>query len=243
MPIKAAFTTISPHSAMLIPFLLMIPMILLSSNIIGQQQPFIIMLNPAGTAQTTGRLIDGHFERSIALHAAESLKQNLEEQYPDCVVIITRKPGQTTTAIQNAHFANSLNVNLFLSLHFYQETDTKPHVYMYRFSYNNTIICHASDFTFYRYDQSYLFNHTTSGRAACIMLQTWLREPHRNQFICHPPVAFPCASLIGVISPAIALDIGIKKHSDWQHYIQPLQDVIKTLKEHYNTNRPHREIL
>lgn len=193
------------------------------------KKTFTLMINPAGNLQSTERLINNTFERSIALHAAEALKQELENSCPSISVILTRTPGHKTNIIHNAHFANSLNVNLFLSLHFYQETETKPHLYIYRFSYNNELTIKPSDFTFYRYDQSYFFNATSSAAAARILTQTWIQCPHERQFTTHSVTGFPCTSLIGVISPALALDIGIKNQTDWQQYIQPLVEGIRAL--------------
>lgn len=194
-----------------------------------QNTTFTIMLNPAGTKQSTERLIDNTFERSIAAQAAQTLKQKLVELFPHVSVILTRTPGQATASTHNAHFANSLNVNLFVSLHFYQETDTKPHVYLYTYSYNNALTLQPSDFTFYRQDQSYIFNKRSSMQVADSIQATWAQKPHAHQFTTHKVIGFPCAPLIGVISPAIAIDMGIKKNTDWHLYIQPLIDAISAI--------------
>lgn len=190
---------------------------------------YTIIINPAGNTQSTERLIDNTFERSITLQAAEALKKQLEKQIPLCTILLTRAPGRVTTQLQNAHFANSLNVDLFISLHFYQETETKPHVYIYQFSYNNEFVVKPSDFTFYRYDQSYFFNRTSSAHAARIVEKTWMHNAHAHQFTTHHVVGIPCSSLIGITSPALAFDIGIKSPTDWHTYIQPLLEGIQAI--------------
>lgn len=148
---------------------------------------------------------------------------------PATTLLLTRTPGHITTPLQNAHFANSLSVDLFVSLHFYQETETKPHLYIYQFSYNNAFTVKPSDFTFYRHDQSYFFNRTSSANAATILEKTWAEQPHAQQFTTHHVTGFPCSSLIGITCPAIALDIGIKSPTDWQKYIQPLIEGIHAI--------------
>jgi len=92
----------------------------------GTQKEIIIMLDPAGDAQYAGRRIDDSFERGLTLRCAEQLKQRLEQLFPQIHVVLTRLPGETVQPLQNANFANRLSVDLYLSIHFYHETATKP---------------------------------------------------------------------------------------------------------------------
>ena len=82
------------------------------------QSRFSIMLDPAGDAKHTGRQIDDNLERGISLQFTEKLKQTLEKQHPEIHVVLSRFPGETIYHLQNANFANRLEVDFYLSIHF-----------------------------------------------------------------------------------------------------------------------------
>ena len=71
------------------------------------------MLDPAGDAQYPGRIIDDSFERGITLQCVEELQRAITRQFPHVRVVLTRFPGETCQPLQNAHFANRLDVDLY----------------------------------------------------------------------------------------------------------------------------------
>src|SRR5579859_5868722 len=74
-----------------------------------QVKPFSIMLDPAGDAQITGRIIDDSYERGITLQLCEDIKKQLEADHPkNTRIVLTRFPGETIDPLQNANFANRL---------------------------------------------------------------------------------------------------------------------------------------
>src|SRR3990172_8684717 len=95
---------------------------LLSTNLllarphVAQPRAFTIMLDPAGDAKNPGRKLDDSFERGITLQFSETLKQKLESLFPSIRVVLTRLPGETVQLLQNANFANRLDVNFYLSI-------------------------------------------------------------------------------------------------------------------------------
>jgi N-acetylmuramoyl-L-alanine amidase len=203
--------------------------------------PFRIMLDPAGT-QKQGRVINNIQEKTITLNCAEQLKKEIEEAIPNCTVILTRTAGQATRnqaahtpaqASNHAQRANSSQIDLFLSLNFYQETDTKPHLYLYQFLYSTDNLFNASankakpsPFTFYKEEQSYLFNHASSEKAAHVIQQIANQKQYASLCTTHTVIACPCAQLKGIIVPALVLDMGIAKNTDWQLAIKPLVNTL-----------------
>src|SRR5580692_10457797 len=109
--------------------------IFLQTYAVSTPHKLTIMLCPDGDAQHTGRHIDGTFERSLTLQFTEELKKKLEKEHKDCSFISTRAAGDTIAPLQHAQFANRMNVDLYVSLHFFEETCTKPRIYLYQFSY------------------------------------------------------------------------------------------------------------
>lgn len=223
----------TPHILLYLLVCILLP----AQNISYAKKHFTIMLNPSKNNNHAERIIDSSFERSISLSTLETIKTKLEERFPHIAIIIATIPhAMTTDTISQqehiAHFANSLQVDLFLELSFYQETDIKQQLYIYQFSYNNELITRPSDFVFYRYDQSYIFNQRSSLKAARFFEQVFLSQPYGNHFQTHAIISFPSAALIGITCPAINIEIGIKKRLDALLCIEPIiESIMRLIKE------------
>lgn len=203
------------------------PFSLNSFPFFSQQRTYTIMINPAGDARTTGRIIDNSFERTLTLQCAEKLKEMIEKEHANVRVIFTRFPGETVEPLACAHFANRLNVDCFVSLHFYQEYATKPHLYVYQFSYGNDFVIKKPELTFYSYDQAYEINLATTQKWSLAVKKIFEDERYKKQCICHGINKMPFGPLIGVKAPALAFEIGLKQASDWQNYCNPLVEIIQ----------------
>src|SRR5579872_3367872 len=75
-----------------------------------------IMLDPAGDARETGRIIEDSLERAVTIQFAQQLRDVLTSQLPNSTVIITRTPGEELQPLQQANFANRLPVDLYLNI-------------------------------------------------------------------------------------------------------------------------------
>lgn len=216
---------------------------LLTTNIFARYQPIpleqaptypmTIMIDPAGNAQHTGRKIDDCFERGITLQCAQHLQRKLEKQYPGLRIVLTRSAGEVIQPLQSANFANRLNVDLYLSIHFYQEKKSKPKLYIYHFSYGNDFISRTIDLSFYPYEQAYIFNKDKTAAWAHQIQQTLTNESFTALCDIKGPYALPFKPLIGIKSPAIAIEIGLKKATDWQNYIEPIMESLEPIIERY----------
>jgi len=197
---------------------------------LSMRAPCTIMIDPAGDAHSTGRQLDDAFERGITLQCAERLKAVLEEQNNNINVIITRQPGETLVPLQNANFANRMDADLFLTIHFYQETATKPRLYLYHFSYGDEAVAKMQDLAFYSYDQAYLACPQTTRHTINTIFGQLNR--YKKQFDCKGPYKLPLKSLIGIKAPAIVIEAGLKQKDDWLQLVDPLvvclAEVIKT---------------
>lgn len=182
-------------------------------------QPFFIMIDPAGDAKHIGRKIDDSFERGITLQCAEALKTTLEERY-SIRVVLTRFPGEALEPLQNANFANRLKVDLYLNLHCYQESNSRPQLFIYRCSQGNEFVTKTSELAWHPYDQAHQINSKTT--------RIWAHTIHKNLdnyknlFDCRGIFAVPFKPLLGITAPALALEIGIKKSADWRMIVEPL---------------------
>lgn len=183
---------------------------------------FTLMIDPAGDAKHTGREIGDSFERGITLQCAEKLKTLIEQRYPEVRVVLTRFPGETLQPLQNANFGNRLDVNFYLSIHFYHDQATRPSLYLYAFSYGDDFVTKTTDLTFYPCDKAYLISTGTTHAWATIMQKHLSSSSYQKQFDCKGCFYLPFAPLIGVKAPAVALEIGLKTKHDWQLYLEPM---------------------
>lgn len=185
-----------------------------------------VLIYPFGDANTIGRYIGENVERSITMQCALDLKSRIESLFPAVSVMLSRKPGEIIPFLQNAHFANCLNVDLFISLHFYQETDTRPNLYIYQYKDSSYFIKPSDQLMLYPYHQAYLFNQEKTKICAKKMTHELSLPAYQKLFTVHPVIAFPAKPLLGIIPVAIMIEMGIKDENDWTMYSQPLCNAI-----------------
>lgn len=198
-------------------------------------KPITIMLDPAGDAKHTGRQLEDSFERGITLQCAEQLKRVLEEQYPNIRVVLTRFPGETLQPLQNANFANRLQVDFYVSLQFYQEKGIKPQLHVYQFSYGDDFITRTFDVAFYRYDQAYLQHNTATTNFAQQILNALQQKKYTKYFEVKGLFKLPFKPLIGIKAPAVAIEASLKTKQDWHQYIEPIVLGLGTVIEHISS--------
>lgn len=191
------------------------------------------MLAPAGDAQHTGRKLHDNFERGVTIQCAQALKKILEERHPTIRIILTRAPGEKIAPLQNAHFANRLAVNLYLSIHCYQEHNVKPRIYMYTFSCGEEFLTSQKDLCFYSIDRAHVRNHALTRSWATQLKQGLESVDDHNHYEIKGVYHIPFKPLIGIQAPAIALEIGLKDSDDWQLYIDALADALDTLLQNH----------
>lgn len=189
----------------------------------SSQKPFVLLLDAAGHQQSPGRTIDNNFEHSITWAFAYKLKQMLQERFPLVEVLINRTEREAIEPLHTANFANKLGVDLVLSINFYQETEIKPSWYIYQFSYgsvmnNNSHTC----LSFYSYDDAYLLSHKKSTLFSTALKEYLTKSEYQNRFEVKGVYKIPFKPLIGITSPAIAIEIGLKNKEDWMQYLEPL---------------------
>ncbi len=205
--------------------------IMLALPLDASLHPFTIMIDPAGDAKHTGRLIQDTLERGISLQCAEQLKMKLTEKIKNLRVILTRVPGETIQPLQNASFANRLGTDLYLSLYFYYEPDTPQHITLYY--YIQDPIADAwhqpQQLAFYPVDQTHLINLTTTKAWGNIFLDVLQDKQCSKYFQPYGLFGIPFLPLIGIKSPAIAIEVGLKNKQDWQRIIDPMITAIERI--------------
>lgn len=195
-----------------------------------------IMLDPAGDAQNTGRVIDDSFERTLTAHYAERLKMILEDEHSHIRVLLTREPGQTLQPLLNANYANRANVDLYIHISFYKEQSVKPSLYLYTFN-NSPIVTRHSTLAFVPYDQAHMLSYNDTQRLSTMLKKNLENEPYSKFCECKGIYATPFKPLIGIQRPALGLEIGLKTAASWGDFIEPialsLKPIIKTIQKNH----------
>ena len=200
-------------------------------NIIGEKksQTYIVIIDPMGDAQKTGRMIFDTFERGLTLQCAEKIKNIIEQTANSFCIIITRLPGDTVYELQNASLANR-NSHLFISLNFYATHDTKPTLTLYHFSYGDNFSHYQSTLSFYPYDQAYKVNQEQTKQIAALFKKNLTQA--QSLFTVDGPYALPVKQLIGIVTPSLVIEAGLKDKNFLHKYAEIIaQTIITTLNE------------
>lgn len=198
--------------------------------------PFTIILDPAGDARIAGRVIGDSYERSLTFQCLDLVRDYLESHIRTVRVLLTRLPGETLEPLQNVAFANRLKADLYVSVHMYpaQNKVTDLNVY-YDVSKPGIAECSAErqlDLKPYN-DGSERFQKASYCVAA--FFERFITDTFRHdQVKIHRPLGVPCKPLIGVMAPAVALEIGLHDKNDVAmnaEYIgRSIENLIKTFK-------------
>ncbi len=192
----------------------------------------IVIIDPSGDGKRTGRVIKGEsgdsFERGLTLQCAEKIKEVIEQWAPHIKVIITRMPGDIVYDLQNASLANRLNADLFINLNFYHAHETKPTIFVYQFSYGNDFACCNQGLAFNTYDSAYKINKNTTDAVRDTFKKALSQQKYQSLFTVAGG-SLPIKPLIGIVSPSIAIEAGLKNKESWNSYVEPLARGIMTI--------------
>jgi N-acetylmuramoyl-L-alanine amidase len=180
-----------------------------------------IMLDPAGDAQTTGRIIEDSFERGITLKCCQQFKKLIEHRWDNVRVILSRFPGESLEPLQNAAFANRLHADLYINISFFQEPDQLSHVGIYHFVYHPTDFWHANTraHTPIPYNKAHITSLEQTYQLIQQTYKTCTAYQNDYEFVLRPPKGIPFKPLIGITAPAVAFEIGLFKKQDWKHFM------------------------
>lgn len=201
-----------------------------------QRKKFTVMINPAGDAQDTGRVVENNFERGITLQCAQWIKKTIEAKDSSMRVILTRIPGETVEHLQNASFSNRLQADLYVSLHFYERKKNNRDISLYYFCQDPvTDAWHKKNksLSFTPYSKAYLDSFTTTKSLVNNTL-LYLKNTHKKSCSVSGAYGIPFYPLIGIQAPAFGIEVGLMKKNEWQLIAHTLVDAIIHSIEYIN---------
>lgn len=196
-------------------------------------QTFTVMIDPTGDAQHTGREISDTFERGITLQCAQELKKQLSQSNPDIRVILTRVPGETIQPLHNALFANRLQVQLYIRIGFYHESNMPPHMALFYYCENKTDFWHRyNPLQFYHITQAHLMNLHLTKQLGTLFLQKLQNNSLNPVFSVDGLFGIPLKPMIGIQAPALYIEAGLHTADDWKYVIKPIITCIQEVAHH-----------
>lgn len=193
-----------------------------------------IMLEPAGDAHYTGRIIEDAFERGISLQCAQELKKVLESTCKNSRIILSRFPGETLEPLQNAAFANRLKTDVYITLSMYPlplsraKNDPLTEINLYYFLYHP-----ATDFwqraTATLSCEPYHQAHIPHSRTSQLLAHTLFKNLQNTKPLAGKLThcgGLPVKPLIGVAAPALIIELGLAHKNAWQALVVQLAQQI-----------------
>jgi len=188
----------------------------------------LIMLDPIGHADFTGRKMLNGYERGILLTLAEKLQTELQNKH-ELESIISRKAGETIAPLEIASFANRLQVGLVINLQTFLTLNAKPTLNIYHLCFNKFTEFNQSPLApgiFIPIEKAHIMNIKKTATIAD-SLKSFLIQPENTKlFDTSSPLAVPIKSLVGIVPPAICIEIGIINEKLLTELIKPLAQAI-----------------
>jgi len=194
---------------------------LFSSN---KLEPFTIMIDPAGDAKHVGRVIDDTFERGITLQYAQRLKKIIEEENKNINIVIGRMPGEILDPLHVANYANRLDVDLFISINFYQSVNREASLILYQYIKEATDLwgVRYKPLSFVAFDHVHLISAVQSDCVRSLMFE-YMKKKLSVKMIS---AALPFLRLKGIKAPSVGIEIGLAHKTEWSHYLEPLAEFL-----------------
>ena len=189
----------------------------------AQQAPLVtLMLVPAGDARNQGRSLEHQFESSSSMAYALNLKAAIEKTYPEIRVIISHKAGEIVQQFQIPTMANTVGIDLVMTINCYHEPGPKPELYIYQFSYGADFVSKMTELSWYTIDSAYLFSKSRTHTWALDLIHGLDSAAYKALFTVHGPYRVPFKPLVGIKVPALGLEMSLQQDGDWTVFVDPI---------------------
>lgn len=201
-------------------------------------KPIIIMVDPSWDVKFQSRKIGDTTEFELSYKLCQELKREIENELIQ--VIITKTAENMRNNLSNANWANKIKADLYLNIQVCNSKDRIKRLNIYNTIYNN-----STDFwdlkqdkiTFLPYDAAYKINLNKTKKFANMFYGT--AKENKSKISIYEPIGFPCKPIMGVISPALMLEISIIKELDWQLFIEPIKNSILSIVSDIKNEKNH----
>jgi len=178
-----------------------------------------------------GREIKDEFERGISLKFVKELKRKLSEKNNYLNIFLLRDSIYLMSNIDNINFLNRSNIFIYLGFQFYSTNFKNKNISIYYYLYKDTDFwlnkVKLNSLNFLNLDMAYLINlNKTKQFADSIYSILKLNCLGKKHISVDMPIGLPLKQLIGIISPAIILDMSIYNKDDILFYVNLFADIL-----------------
>lgn len=193
----------------------------------SKYKPIVIMLDPAGDHNDSGRLIKNQYERTITIKYTQAIKQELEKGASRVLILLSRIPGQKIQQIEKAQCANQLNIDLFIRFQFYQTEKIKAQ--MHFFYYKTEPWNHSAATIFVPFEKAHITNRIKTDHFARHFKKSLSDKILDRYYDIHDPIGIPCKPLKGILAPAVCIEIGLKDPDHWSECVKPIAESLEKI--------------
>lgn len=189
-----------------------------------------VVINPAGDAKHLGRKLDEGYERAATLRFAEKLQQQLAQNNEKLNVIVSRRAGEEVSQQEIASFVNRLQAKLSITIHVYKSAQAKPNIHLYHLCYNPFTELTAQKQTapdFTPLHKTHRINMQATRRYLEKIGHTLKQKRYKKKFDVNPGLPAPLKELVGIVPPAISIEIGINKEKRLDDLVGPVAHALQ----------------
>lgn len=206
----------------------LIVLLIFTCQLTPTDAPSGIVLNPAGDAHCVGRVIGKDFERTIAAHFTQNMAAVIETEL-GIPALLTHAGYETRTGLECAHFANCVQARLYININFFQTTAQTAEWYIYYYSRGTDFVQKSAGLNFLPADQADILHKAETHAWAQKIASVLKHAPCEIAYVVQGPYGIPITPLLGVIAPAISIEIGLTPQTDWHSLIPPLMAALRQL--------------
>lgn len=187
-----------------------------------------ILFDVVGDAYSSGRIIQESFERGITLAYAEAVQKRCAQFNSDLSISIVNPAGSQYTQLEKAHKINCMHADLVISIHCYQE-QISPSLYIYHYGYEPLPTLNTNSLIWCPYNKAYTINFSKTQIYALELTHTLKSYETDVSFYVHGPFIIPLTPLVGIVTPALLLELGLITEKNWHNFVGIFADALLKL--------------
>jgi hypothetical protein len=173
------------------------------------------------------QIVHGDFERDIATNWAHALKYQLSSKTGSHEIIILEQAGQELDQITTINTVNKINPDLVISLNLFP-TIGVPQLFLYQVASakNSALTSKKNDaLEFLPYKEAHIRSSLKSKALGEKMIHLLKKNP-TDTYDIRDIYAVPYQPLIGLLPPALGIELGVVHPKNWELVMPQLVDAV-----------------
>jgi hypothetical protein len=193
-----------------------------------------LLIEAHGRVGTAARQFTNDYERGITMKLARALQEKLCDAFDTDVSLLTPHEG----AEERIARINKTMPNLFITLCAYKSTRMKPTICLYTYGYDQ-----LAENSWARrpacglipLEYAHCLNQVQTGNIRHTLLSSLSQQNVASFCAVNKAITLPFRPLFGIISPALAIEIGIWEDTQWEELVGPITCALREVKMRFFT--------